>query len=219
MLDVPTFNKYDLVRVIPASDGRLLGHLTSRHKVHIDSGRIGAVGTVSCPLVKSGDVKLELLEVCHGMGDTGVAGSARDLAYISPECLELVTDKVFVCKTKDSYAVMAVGRDMKSPVAEFSRTLEDARERAESLCRELLEADTPAAPRDRFTIERNNYNISVIDNSIPEHNVILCLTNDYKAGTLDAETIANSLCAMLNAGCGEVSDAFVSMVGGKKGNP
>lgn len=212
--------KGDLVTLVPDAEGRINGHMPWGLKVRINSWLIGTVGTVSCPLVESGDVKVDLLPICRGMVDNHgePEDSKMDPVYVSPECVKPVEGGAFVCKTVDSYAVFD-RKDIKKPAAEFSTALFNARDRAELVCSELLEDDTPAAPRDRFTIERNNYNISVIDNSIPEHNVILCLTNDYKAGTLDAETIANSLCAMLNAGCGEVSDAFVSMVGGKKGNP
>lgn len=215
-----SLKKGDLVRIDASDDGHVFCYMADGLKLGLNSLLIGAVGIVSCPYVNAGNVKIDLLPICHGMVNSHGEpdDSKMDPVYVSPKCVKPVDGGAFVCKTAESYAVFD-RKDVKNPVAEFSRALFNARDRAELVCSELLEDDTPAAPRERFTIERNNYNISVIDNSIPEHNVILCLTNDYKAGTLDAETIANSLCAMLNAGCGEVSDAFVSMVGGKKGNP
>lgn len=216
--------KGDLVILVPDAEGRINGHMSWGLKVRINSWLIGTVGTVSCPLVESGDVRVDLLPICHGMVDSHgePEDSKMDPVYVSPECVKPVEGVAFVCKTADSYAVFD-RKDVKNPVAVFSTALNEAKQLAERLFGDITEGRvsgaTKAWSKDRFTIERNNYNISVIDNSIPEHNVILCLTNDYKAGTLDAETIANSLCAMLNAGCGEVSDAFVSMVGGKKGNP
>ena len=203
--------KGDLVRIDASDDGPVFCYMADGLKLRLNSLLIGAVGIVSCPYVNAGNVKIDLLPICHGMG--GIHGPSddpeMDPIYVSPECVKPVEGSAFVCKTVESYAVFD-RRDVKNPVAEFSRSLNNAREVAERVCSGLLEEETPAVPRERFTIERNSYNISVIDNSIPEHNVITCLTNDYKAGTLDAETIATSLCDMLNAGCVEG--------GGKKGD-